>query len=299
MSSPDFLQLIGTLLNLSHPFTCTRDVEAWLLRLHADAMRTADMEAERAQLVDKVAKLQAFKDFVHKTLTTMGIPEDPPGKHQAAGCRIGQRLAWIQTYIIDLGNAELATQTDRAARAVDDLRAVERDMAQFRERAIAADGRATEANRLRVLAVAERDQLRDLLHQQKVEEAAKPFPAGSGERLLAQLTAQLSAIESWCLAKLGLPGWKHLTHHKSPEGFHANVDLRELAQLLGGVAAAAIIAPAQVPTPAPTPEEIATNASNHAYQLEQLREKERLGQANVLPDLDAGAKSGAVKGPSA
>lgn len=48
-----------------------------------------------------VERLQKFKDYVHATLTDMGIPEDPPGQHRDAGCRIGQRLALVYRRVND------------------------------------------------------------------------------------------------------------------------------------------------------------------------------------------------------
>ncbi len=41
-------------------------------------------------------KLQAFKTFVHARLDAMEVPADPPGKHRDEGCRVGQRLAWLE-----------------------------------------------------------------------------------------------------------------------------------------------------------------------------------------------------------
>jgi len=41
---------------------------------------------------ERVAALQAFKDYVHKRLDDAGIPTDPPSEHRDAGCRIGGRL---------------------------------------------------------------------------------------------------------------------------------------------------------------------------------------------------------------
>ena len=39
-----------------------------------------------------IAKLQAFKDYVHKRLDDAGITAYPNGEHSNAGCRIGDRL---------------------------------------------------------------------------------------------------------------------------------------------------------------------------------------------------------------
>jgi hypothetical protein len=61
------------------------------------------------RLKEASEKLAAFKDFVHKTLDDAGVPADPPGPHRDAGCRIGQRLAWVF--------AERESRTDRAVAA--------------------------------------------------------------------------------------------------------------------------------------------------------------------------------------
>ncbi len=42
--------------------------------------------------LESVAKLQAFKDYVHQRLDEAGIPTHPEGPHSAAGCRVGDRL---------------------------------------------------------------------------------------------------------------------------------------------------------------------------------------------------------------
>lgn len=46
-----------------------------------------------------VAKLQAFKDYVHQRLDAMGVPVDPESPHKAAGCRIGGRLDYVEARI--------------------------------------------------------------------------------------------------------------------------------------------------------------------------------------------------------
>lgn len=45
---------------------------------------------------DQIAAGTKFKTFVHATLGTMDVPPDPPGKHRDEGCRVGQRLEWLQ-----------------------------------------------------------------------------------------------------------------------------------------------------------------------------------------------------------
>ncbi len=67
------------------------------VRAEADAQLIAsapDLLAERDQLREQVAKLQAFKDFCHAYLDAHGVPHHPPGIHGAEGCRIGDRLDW-------------------------------------------------------------------------------------------------------------------------------------------------------------------------------------------------------------
>jgi hypothetical protein len=44
------------------------------------------------ELLAKVAKLQAFKDYVHNRLDAVGVSADPDSPHKAEGCRIGGRL---------------------------------------------------------------------------------------------------------------------------------------------------------------------------------------------------------------
>jgi hypothetical protein len=57
---------------------------------HPFPMSTPTEQIE--ELKDQVAKLQAFKEYVHQRLDEAGIPIDPPGEHADAGCRVGQRL---------------------------------------------------------------------------------------------------------------------------------------------------------------------------------------------------------------
>lgn len=53
--------------------------------------RDATIAALRAER-DALAK---FKEYVHLRLNGAGVPVDPPGEHRDAGCRIGQRLQWV------------------------------------------------------------------------------------------------------------------------------------------------------------------------------------------------------------
>ncbi len=52
---------------------------------------------ERDNYQVKAAKLQEFKDFVHKRLDEYGVPADPEPEQTAKhGCRIEGRLAWLR-----------------------------------------------------------------------------------------------------------------------------------------------------------------------------------------------------------
>lgn len=50
------------------------------------------MENQIKELQEKVEKLQAFKDYVHKRLDDAGVEKEPKGEHSQHGCRIGDRL---------------------------------------------------------------------------------------------------------------------------------------------------------------------------------------------------------------
>lgn len=80
---------------------CTRHHAAAILhRQHKEirSMReTQKLLAELGAVRESRDKLQAFKDYVHKTLDEMGVPPDPdPELTAVTGCRIGHRLTWIQ-----------------------------------------------------------------------------------------------------------------------------------------------------------------------------------------------------------
>ena len=60
------------------------------LKLQTDGLR-----AELRRLSAQLAKLQAFKDWVHAYLDKNGVPHHPPGPHGAEGCRIGDRMDWL------------------------------------------------------------------------------------------------------------------------------------------------------------------------------------------------------------
>ena len=50
----------------------------------------------------EIAKLQAFKDYVHKRLDDAGVERDPESTHKVEGCRIGGRLDLVFTEIARL-----------------------------------------------------------------------------------------------------------------------------------------------------------------------------------------------------
>ncbi len=47
------------------------------------------------QLAETLARLAAFKAYVHERLDQAGVPADPESIHKAAGCRVGGRLDWL------------------------------------------------------------------------------------------------------------------------------------------------------------------------------------------------------------
>lgn len=62
-----------------------------------------------------IAKLQAFKDYVHKRLDDAGIPTHPGGHHSKAGCRIGDRLdiVLLASHACDARSADEVCEEDR------------------------------------------------------------------------------------------------------------------------------------------------------------------------------------------
>lgn len=65
--------------------------------LFADALSTIQkFGLMPSELIDKVEKLQAFKDYVHDRLDKMDVEKDPESIHKEAGCRIGGRLDILQ-----------------------------------------------------------------------------------------------------------------------------------------------------------------------------------------------------------
>lgn len=57
--------------------------------------RNVVLSDQIAALRTELAKLAAFKTFVHGRLDAGGVPADPPGPHRDEGCRVGQRLDWL------------------------------------------------------------------------------------------------------------------------------------------------------------------------------------------------------------
>lgn len=69
---------------------------------------------------EQVEKLQAFKDWVHNYLDTLGVPKEfPDGVHTQEGCRVGDRLDWL---VEQLGAA------NRRAEAAEVLNSNQRQM---------------------------------------------------------------------------------------------------------------------------------------------------------------------------
>lgn len=63
-----------------------------------DIINERDAGESRLQASEqKVAALQAFKDFVHMRLDKMGIEKEPNGEHSKQGCRIGDRLDIVES----------------------------------------------------------------------------------------------------------------------------------------------------------------------------------------------------------
>ena len=54
----------------------------------------------KEELLNRVNKLQKFKDYVHRRLDVMGVPTDPePESNKKHGCRIEGRLNYIGTQL--------------------------------------------------------------------------------------------------------------------------------------------------------------------------------------------------------
>lgn len=55
---------------------------------------------------DKIAKLQAFKDWVHAYLDEKGVPKEfPDGPHTKEGCRIGDRMDYVFHHLLSARTA--------------------------------------------------------------------------------------------------------------------------------------------------------------------------------------------------
>jgi hypothetical protein len=55
------------------------------------------MEKEKIEeMRETIARLKAFKEYVHKRLDDMGIPVNPESSHKIHGCRIGGRLDIVE-----------------------------------------------------------------------------------------------------------------------------------------------------------------------------------------------------------
>ena len=78
-----------------------------------------------SELLDRVNKLQAFKDYTHKRLDEAGIEKEPNGEHSEHGCRIGDRLdiALQPTIITDNSkvNSELLDRYNEAVEALGEI----------------------------------------------------------------------------------------------------------------------------------------------------------------------------------
>jgi hypothetical protein len=73
---------------------------------------------------ERIAALQAFKDYVHKRLDDAGVPVDPESPHKAAGCRIGGRLDEVFKRITELERClnDIVTEVSYLNRYRDDQR---------------------------------------------------------------------------------------------------------------------------------------------------------------------------------
>jgi NTP pyrophosphatase (non-canonical NTP hydrolase) len=59
-------------------------------------------EVAEEQYQDELQKARKFKEFVHERLDKMGVPQNfPDGPHTKDGCRIGDRLDWVEKRLKD------------------------------------------------------------------------------------------------------------------------------------------------------------------------------------------------------
>ena len=63
----------------------------------------------------EIDKRQAFKDYVHQRLDSMGVPHSiPESEHDKAGCRVGGRLDWLESKLAEIDRLEESLRAERA-----------------------------------------------------------------------------------------------------------------------------------------------------------------------------------------
>lgn len=67
----------------------------------------ASAQSALAEKDDRIAALQAFKDYTHGRMDRAGVPTHPDGEHSQAGCRIGDRFD-ILVFRAETAEAQLA-----------------------------------------------------------------------------------------------------------------------------------------------------------------------------------------------
>ena len=68
-----------------------------LIDINGNLLTIAEFLAQYQEDLDEAAAGRRFKKFVHTRLDQMGVPADPnPNRTAETGCRIGERLNWIQ-----------------------------------------------------------------------------------------------------------------------------------------------------------------------------------------------------------
>lgn len=125
---------------------CLDEVNGKSPLLAAERQRASDLAGERNRREQQVAKLQAFKDWVHSCLDSNGVPHHPEGTHGASGCRIGDRMDWLMARLAeaiadrDLSETHLSeamtaleNSRTRADAAESRLAAAERELAKWRD----------------------------------------------------------------------------------------------------------------------------------------------------------------------
>ncbi len=75
--------------------------------------------AERDEAIDHAKKGAAFKVFTHTRFDQIGVPKEfPDGEHSKEGCRVGDRIDWIEEHLAtDLLIADLAAARADAVEA--------------------------------------------------------------------------------------------------------------------------------------------------------------------------------------